>query len=126
MQKVDAEGPLSPAEVWERYTHASLWSSWAPQVRGVSGAHDPVRAGDRGWVRGPFPLRLPYTVLAVDEGARRWSWQVGIGVVSVVMEHGVDPAPAGSRAWLRIEVPGPLAAPYAPIARMALRRLVRP
>ena len=67
MQTVDAEGPLSPAEVWERYTHASRWSSWAPQVRGVSGAHDPVRAGDRGWVRGPFPLRVPYTVLAVDE-----------------------------------------------------------
>lgn len=122
---VAAEGPVDPEEAWRRYAHASLWSSWAPQVRGVSGAGDPVAAGDRGWVRGPFPVRVPFRVLAVDPRARRWSWRVGVGIASVVMEHGVEATTAGSRAWVEIAAPRTLAAPYAPLARLALQRLVR-
>ena len=123
---VDAQGPAAPEEVWRRYSHASRWPTWAPQISGVSGAGDPVAPGDRGWVRGPFPLRLPYTILDVVADERRWSWQVGLGPASVVMEHGVDALDVGSRAWVRIDVPAPLALPYAPLARLALRRLVCP
>ena len=125
MLEVDAEGPAAPDEVWLRYSHASRWPSWAPQVSSVSGAGDPVAAGDRGWVRGPFPLRVPYTVLDVDHDLWRWSWQVGLGLASVLMEHGVDALDVGSRAWVRIDLPAALALPYAPVARLALRRLVR-
>ena len=42
------------------------------------------------------------------------------------MEHGVDALDVGSRAWVRIDAPRVLALPYAPWARLALRRLVRP
>lgn len=124
MLVVDAEGPAAPDEVWRRYSHASQWSTWAPQIRRVSGASDPVAAGDHGWVRGPFPLRVPYAVLDVDPDAQRWTWRVGLGPASVVMEHGVDALDVGSRAWVRIALPAPLALPYAPLARLALRRLV--
>lgn len=123
---VEAVGPLAPEETWERYTHASRWSSWAPQVRGVSGAGDPVAPGERGWVRGPFPLRVPFTVLALDATALTWTWQVGVGPAAVVMDHGVESSGTGSRAWVDIHLPTPLVLPYAPIARLALRRLVRP
>ncbi len=124
MLVVDAEGPAAPEEVWLRYSHASRWPTWAPQVSSVSGAHDPVVAGDRGWVRGPFLARVPYTVLDIDHDLRHWSWQVGLGLASVQMEHGVDALDVGSRAWVRIDLPAPLAWPYAPFARLALRRLV--
>ena len=125
MLVVDAEGAAAPEEVWRRYSHPSLWPTWAPQVRDVSGADDPVAPEDHGWVRGPFPLRVPFTVLDVDADRRTWSWRVGIGPASVVMEHGVDALRPGSRAWVRIHVPAALALPYAPLARFALRRLVR-
>lgn len=124
MLVVDAEGPVAPDEVWHRYSHASRWPTWAPQISGVSGAGDPITAGDRGWVRGPFPLRVPYTILEVVAAECRWSWRVGFGPASVVMEHGVDALDVGSRAWVRIAAPAPLASPYAPLARLALRRLV--
>ncbi len=126
MLVVDASGSASPAEVWRRYSHSSLWPSWAPQVSGVTGTGDPVAPGDHGWVRGPFLLRVPYAVLDVVPDERRWSWQVGLGPASVVMEHGVDALDVGSRAWVRIDAPRPLALPYTPFARFALRRLVRP
>lgn len=126
MLVVDAEGPAAPDEVWHRYSHASRWPTWAPQIRRVSGAGDPIAAGDRGWVHGPFPLRVPYTVLDVVPARRSWTWRVGRGPLSVVMSHGVDVLDVGSRAWVRIDLPAPLALPYAPLARIALRRLVRP
>jgi hypothetical protein len=122
--EVDAVGSVAPEEAWRRYSRASLWPTWAPQIRGVSGAGDPVRPGDRGWVRGPWPLRVPFTILDVVDDERRWSWRVGLGPAAVVMEHGVEALDVGSRAWVRIAVPAVLAAPYAPLARLALRRLV--
>ncbi|WP_432476700.1 SRPBCC family protein [Nocardioides sp. GXQ0305] len=124
MLVVDAEGPAAPEEVWRRYSHSSQWPTWAPQVSGASGTGDPVAAGDRGWVRGPFLLRVPFTVLDVQPDERRWTWRVGLGPASVVMEHGVDALDVGSRAWVGIDVPAPVALPYAPLARIALRRLV--
>ena len=126
MLVVEASGTASPGTVWRRYSRASEWPSWAPQIRRVSGAGDPVAPGDRGWVHGPVFLRVPFTILDVDPDDRRWRWRVGVGPAAIEMEHGVDPTPGGSRAWVRIGVPAPLALPYAPLARVALGRLVRP
>jgi hypothetical protein len=42
------------------------------------------------------------------------------------MDHGVEPHAGGSRAWAKIHLPTPLALLYAPIARVALSRLVAP
>jgi hypothetical protein len=77
-------------------------------------------------VFGPFLLRVPFAVLEVVPAELRWSWRVGLGPASVVMEHGVEALDVGSRAWVRIDAPRPLVLPYVPFARFALRRLVDP
>ncbi len=123
---MEAVGAVAVDEAWRRYSHASRWPTWAPQIRSVTGAGDPVAPGDRGWVRGPWPVRVPFTILDLDEDGHRWSWRVGVGPASIVMEHGVEAVGEGTRGWVRIAVPAPLAAPYAPLARLALRRLVTP
>lgn len=84
------------------------------------------------------PLRLEEAGPAsVDEVWRRYTtpalwagwvpgavWTPTVGPVRVRMRHGVDRLGKGSRAWVEIDAPRPLALPYAPIARLALRRLV--
>lgn len=125
---VTATGPASVEDAWQRYVLPALWPLWAPQIRAVriaTGTPDePVVPGLRGTVLGPPPLRVPFRVLAVDGTERRWAWRAGLGPLGVTMEHGVDPDGPGCTAWVRIRLPGPLAAPYAPVARLALRRLV--
>ncbi|NGZ99937.1 SRPBCC family protein [Nocardioides sp. W3-2-3] len=127
---VTATGPASVEDAWQRYVLPALWPLWAPQIRTVRLAtgtpDDPLVPGVRGTVLGPPPLRVPFRILAADDAGHRWAWRVGLGPLGVTMEHGVDPGPAavGCTAWVRIRLPGPLAAPYAPLARLALRRLV--
>ena len=122
---IEVSGPSPPDEVWTRYSTPSLWSSWAPQIRSVSYARL-FAPGLRGTVHGPWPTRIPFEIRSVDVTARTWSWQVGVGPLRVLMEHGVDASGTGSRAWVRIHLPAPLALPYAPLARLALKRLVSP
>lgn len=130
---VRSSGPASVEVAWQRYARPALWSGWAPQIRSVRlspsspGALDEaVVVGLRGTVLGPPPLRVPFRVVAVDHAARRWTWRVGRGALSLTMEHGVDslPGSAGCSAWVRIALPSLVAAPYVPVARLALRRLV--
>ncbi|CAM4030825.1 hypothetical protein [Janibacter anophelis] len=122
--RVEATGPADVDEVWLRYTTPGLWSGWAPQIRGVDHPPGRIRAGGEGTVRGPLGLGVPFVVEAVDEVARRWAWRPRIGPVAVRMRHGVDARPEGSSAWVEIAAPRLLALPYAPIASLALRRLV--
>ena len=135
--RVQACGDARPEDVWDRYVDPRAWSSWAPHISSVSVARGELEGtvvpGLRGTVLGPALLRVPFRILSVDHAAHRWTWRVGIGPLAVTMDHGVDPAGAdepegrrsGSCAWLRIHLPTPLAAPYLPFARRALRRLVR-
>lgn len=104
----------------------ALWSTWSPHIRGVDYPGERLRAATSGRVRGPFELRVAFTVDEVDEAARTWSWTVHVGRIAVVLRHGVQAVDGGSRTWLRIDGPGPLLAAYAPVARFALGRLVRP
>ena len=120
---VEATGPTPPDEVWDRYATPSRWSEWAPQIRSVT-LPDPLKAGDRGWVHGPWPSRVPVRIRSVDESTMRWSWWVGLGPLGMPMDHGVDAEGDGSRAWARMYLPSWALAPYAPLARLALRRLV--
>ena len=122
--RLSADGSAPVDEVWRRYTTPSQWSAWAPQIRGVDHPPGRVVAGGAGVVRGPLGLRVPFVVEAVDDGALRWAWMPGVDPVRVRMRHGVDPGRRGSSAWVEIAAPQPLALAYAPIARMALRRLV--
>ena len=118
-------GPGDADAVWGRYVIPSRWSSWSPQVRGVSceRADEPVQAGTRGVVHGPAGVRVPFAVTDVDAGGRRWTWRVRVGALDLAMVHGVDPRPGGCCAWVRVTGPLPVVAAYAPVARLALRRL---
>lgn len=126
--RIEASGPRPVDDTWEQYTRTDAWSEWAPQIRSVRGVSGHVRAGDRGVVHGPFPVRVPFTIVSVDAAAHRWTWRVGVGPLGVVLDHGVDADPAGttggSVAWADVHAPRLLVRAYAPLARLALRRLV--
>ncbi len=122
-------GPAPVAVVWERYAVPACWAGWAPHIRGVDTGGD--TGGDRivpglaGRVRGPLGLRVTFVVTDVDERRRRWSWNVRLGPVRLHLRHGVDANPAGTTTWLAVRGPTPVVVAYLPVARVALRRLVR-
>jgi hypothetical protein len=129
---VSATGPASAAAVWTRYVSPGIWPSWAPHIHAADYPHQTVRPATKGQLRGPGGVRLDFRVDAVDEAASRWSWTVSRRVpmsrlgfpARVRMDHGVEPHAGGSRAWVQIHLPAPVAGLYAPIARFALSRLV--
>ncbi len=127
---ISVEGQAPVDQVWERYTQPSQWPTWAPQIQRVDvpdlAEGEPIEHGTRGTVHGPVFTFVPFRIRYVDHRAHEWSWWVGLGIVGVGMDHGVAATETGSRAWVRIHAHPYLAAPYVPIARLALKRLVRP
>jgi len=122
-----ATGPLGPDAVWERYAVPARWSDWAPQITGVDLPVTRLVASVRGRVRVPLGASLPFVVESVDEAARRWSWTVSLGPVRLHLLHWVAEGPdGGSTTGLRVTGPAPLVAGYAPLAQLAIGRLVRP
>lgn len=122
-----ATGPVGPAEVWERYAVPSRWPQWAPQIAGVEVPVARLASGVRGRVRGPLGVTLPFVVEAVDEATRHWAWTVSLGPVRLRLLHWVTGAPdGGTTTGLRMTGPAPLLLGYAPLARVAIGRLVRP
>ena len=122
-----ATGPEVPAEVWERYAVPARWPQWAPQITGVELPVSRLAAGVRGRVRGPLGVTLPFVVETVDEAARQWSWTVSLGPVRLHLLHWVTEGPdGGSTTGLRVSGPVPLVVGYAPLAQLAIGRLVRP
>jgi hypothetical protein len=121
-----ATGPEAPAEVWERYAVPARWPEWAPQITGVDVPGPRLVAGVAGRVRGPVGMALPFVVDAVDEAARQWSWTVSLGPVRLHLLHWVAEGPdGGSTTGLRMTGPAPVVIGYAPLARLAIGRLVR-
>lgn len=125
MLEISATGDRKLDDVWDRYTRPALWSTWAPQIQGVRCADDVIVAGSQGVVRGPLVVRVPFVIESVDHAGHCWTWRVGVGPVGLRMDHGVEQTGDGVRAWARLHLPAAVALPYSPIARMALRRLVR-
>lgn len=123
---VSVEGEARADEVWERYTRPALWPDWAPQITGVDTDAEVIERGVRGRVHGPLFTFTPFRIRSVDHSARRWSWWVGFGPLGLGMDHGVDETETGTRAWADIHAHRYLVAPYVPVARLALKRLVRP
>jgi len=121
--RIEATGPRTAEEVWAFYTRPSTWPTWAPQISSVHGVDDPISPGARGVVHGPLLVRVPFVIESVDEAARRWTWRVGIGPLSVVLDHGVDQLESGCCAWAEVHAPYVMVLPYSPLARLALRRL---
>ena len=80
-----------------------------------------------GVVHGPLGVRVPFEVLSVDEGRRRWSWRVRAALVTLELVHEVLERPdGGADTTLEVTGPAPVVLAYAPLAQLALRRLVRP
>jgi hypothetical protein len=125
-----ARGAASPAAAWERYADPRLWSTWSPQIQRVETDTARLVPGTVGVVRAgllPRPtVPVPFTVEEVDEAARTWTWRVRLGPATLHLEHGVTSDVAGSATWLRVRGPLPVVAAYAPLARLALGRLVAP
>ncbi len=123
-------GPIDPTTAWQRYAEPRLWSTWAPHIRGVDYALDRLHTGTSGAVIGPLGLRLPFTIDAIDEENRTWSWTVqlrtrGHALVTVDLDHGVEAGGTGTATWLRLRGAWPVILAYAPVSRWALRYLVR-
>ncbi len=127
-----ATGPRAAEEVWERYAQPALWSTWAPQIRRVDLAVERLRAGEAGRVHGPLGLAADVEVDTWDETSRHWSWTVRprppllhvVPTPRLHLSHGVRATDAGTLTWLRLTGPLPLVVSYAPVARVALHRLV--
>ncbi len=123
-----AHGAAPVTLAWERYADPALWPTWAPQIQRVDTRLPRLEAGGTGMVRAgllPRPtLGIPFRVLAVDEAAREWAWEARLGPLRLRLEHGVTAHLAGSSTWLRVHGPLPVILLYAPVARIALGRLV--
>ncbi|PUA82424.1 SRPBCC family protein [Nocardioides currus] len=124
MLRIEATGSRPADDVWDLYTSPAAWPTWAPQIRSVRCDAEPIEPGARGVVHGPLLVRLPFTIESVDDRTRAWSWRVGVGPASVVLDHGVREDASGTCAWAVVHLPALLVLPYQPIARWALSRLV--
>ncbi|HZZ45410.1 MAG TPA: SRPBCC family protein [Pseudonocardia sp.] len=124
---MEASGPVSAAEVWDRYARPDRWSEWAPYLFGVETSADRLSAGMTGRVRGPLGVSVPFVVTGFDEGevGGRWAWQVRFGPTELSFDHGVEPSGTGTRTWLIADGPLPVLVLYLPLARLSLEMLVR-
>ncbi len=123
---IAAVGPVAPEVVWDRYVHPDRWAEWSPQIRAVDCSDSPVRAGSGGRVRGPCGVAVDFEVLDVDAERRSWTWRVAVPAgIRLTLAHTVQQR--GSRTWTGLELsgPAPVVLGYAPIAYLALTRLVR-
>ena len=123
-RRLRAVGTAEPAVAWHRYADIGAWSTWSPQIVGVETTAARIALGVGGRVRVVGGLCLPFTITAHDEQARTWSWVVRLGPVAMTLNHEVHAHPRGSGTVLVMEGPDPVLLGYAPLAWVALRRLV--
>jgi hypothetical protein len=121
---VRASGPASAPAVWEAYADPQRWPEWAPHIRRVD-AVGRLRPGLEGQVFSLLPPPMNFAVTGVDAKGRRWSWDAVLGPFRMSFDHGVESRTGGSGTWLTMHGPLPLLVLYAPLARLALHRLVR-
>jgi hypothetical protein len=120
-----ATGPVAPAEVWDRYLHPARWAEWSPQIKKTEATAPRIGQGVSGRVHDPLGTSVPFVVDDVSDAQRRWSWQVVVGPTRLRLVHWVSPGPdGGTTAGLRISGFAPLVVGYAPLALLALKRLV--
>jgi hypothetical protein len=114
----------SPARVWAVMSDTARWHEWTPSITRITRLGDgPFAVGTRELVRQPkFPPAL-WTVRAVDAG-RGFTWDsVGPGF-RAIGHHYVEPAPAGSRVTLTLELTGPLGGLWGRMTRGITERYI--
>jgi len=137
-----AAGPASADVAWERYADPQLWSTWSPQIAAVETSTPRLAAGTTGVVRGHGGLLLDFLAEEVDDAARRWSWSVvprragglplpealqrlgRLHLVHAVLDSGLGVG-TGCATTLLVTGSAPVVTAYAPLAGLALDRLVR-
>ena len=82
--------------------------------------------GSTGRVHAMLGVGVDFVVGSVDETARTWVWTVSKGPLTLDLTHRVVPEGDGCRTTLEMAGPLPALLAYAPLARLALGRLVRP
>jgi hypothetical protein len=122
-----AEGARDTDDVWDRYVRPRRWPEWSPQIRSVDYPGERLVPGTDGVVHGPARLPVRFRILDVDGTGpvRAWSWAVSAAGVRLTLRHTVEATAAGTRTGLTVDGPAPVVAAYLPVARWALRRLVR-
>ena len=123
-RRLQAVGPATPEVAWGRYHRVAAWPTWSPQISRVEADAERIALGVTGRVFLPGGLGLPFTVTAVNAQARSWSWVVRLGLVSLTLSHEVHAHPRGSATSLVMEGPEVVLLAYAPLAWVALTRLV--
>jgi hypothetical protein len=120
-------GPCPADEVWDRYVRPRRWPEWSPQIRAVNYPAEQLRSRTAGVVHGLGGLRVGFRVRDVEANGpvRAWSWTVVAAGVRLDLRHTVEATAAGSRTGLTVIGPAPVVLLYLPVARLALRRLVR-
>ena len=91
----------------------------------VLGVAAELAAGVEGRVWSYAPVPVHFVIEEVDEAMRTWSWTARLGPVAVHLAHGVQGGALKTTTWLDSTGPTPVVLAYAPLARLALRRLVR-
>ncbi|MCW2811544.1 MAG: hypothetical protein JWP61_2002 [Friedmanniella sp.] len=124
-RQLSATGPATPAAVWEAYADLDRWATWAPQISGVRAAGRRLVPGLTGTVLVRGGARVRFRVTDVDPVGHSWSWTVRLGPVRMHLHHEVSPHPRGSWTGLRMRGAWPVVTAYAPLAQLALHRLVR-
>jgi hypothetical protein len=118
--RIRRRGPAGKYVIWARYRDPQRWPEWAPHIREVRAA-GPLRPGLEGTVVGPLGATASFEVIDVDEPSGVWTWVLRAGPVRLRLEHEV----AEGRAGVVISGPAPAVLAYAPLARIALGRVVR-
>ncbi|UXY40398.1 SRPBCC family protein [Streptomyces albidocamelliae] len=123
---LSAQGAAAPGTVWQRYADVDRWPSWSPQIKAVHCAGRRLSPGMRGTVESVAGIRAVFVVEAVDHDRRTWTWRVRLGRIRIRLHHEVRPQGPGSATSLTMYGPQLVLLAYAPLARLALHRLVRP
>jgi hypothetical protein len=120
-------GPCPADEVWDRYVRPQRWPHWSPQIRSVTYPAERVQPQTAGVVHGLGGLRVHFRILDVEATGpvRAWSWTVTAAGIRLHLRHTVEATPAATRTALTVHGPAPAVLLYLPVARLALRRLVR-
>jgi Polyketide cyclase / dehydrase and lipid transport len=124
--RLAAAGAAPAEQAWERYARIACWCRWSPQIRSVTCSSPRIRTGSTGRVHAVMGVGLDFVVDSVDEAARVWVWTVRKGPLTLHLTHRVVRAGDGCRTTLEMAGPLPVLLGYAPLARLALGRLVRP